>query len=136
MGYIFTILTTFWNTVVSGVAMHLVFSVSGIFFLGLPTVSKVSAYTLAILEKNGVDPITAFFIATAVSVTVGVAFAFISLRVNTESLAAISIGSILATEAVLQSWDSFTGGVLGISGIARPEMMSSLTSVMVGSTIL
>lgn len=50
--------------------MHLVFSVAGIFFLGLPTVSKISAYTLAILEKNGVDPIVAFCISLVVSVLV------------------------------------------------------------------
>jgi hypothetical protein len=70
MGYVLTVFSTFLNTLASGIAMHLVFSVGGIFFLGLPTVNKISAYALAILEKNGTDPIVAFFLAGIVSALV------------------------------------------------------------------
>jgi ABC-type branched-subunit amino acid transport system permease subunit len=55
---------------------------------------------------------------------------------NTESLAAISIGSILATEAVLQSLDAFTGGILGISGIARPEILATLPRLALGGAVI
>lgn len=140
MGYFFTILATFWNSLISGVSMHLVFSVTGIFFLGLPTVSKVSSYTLAILEKDWFSPASAFLIALLISAILGAVFAFIAFRISAESFAALSIGSILATEAVFRSWDSFTGGTLGISGIMRPDIVSSLPhfaiSVMIFSIFI
>lgn len=126
MGYLFTVIAMLWSTLTEGVAIHLVFSVAGVFFLGLPTVGKIAGYTLAILERSGVAPELAAIAAIFSAVIFGGVFALLYIRVNAESFAAVSLGSLLATEGVLRSWDSLTNGVLGIAGIARPSFMSSL----------
>lgn len=136
MGYFLTILSFFFNTLIEGVAVHLVLSLAGIIFLGMPTVLKASLYALAIAEKSGISPEVSFFIAILVSLLVGLLFALLYTRVSPDSFAVLGMASMLALDALVKSMDKVTNGVLGISGIVRPGWMPDLMMVGIVSVIV
>ena len=122
MGYFFTLLARFGIVLSMGTGMHLVFSLGGIFFLGMPTVVSLTAYALAIAEKAGYAPLWAAAIALLVNLCAGLLFAILYLRVSADSFAVLGLASILAFEALTRSWSELTNGVLGLAGIVRPEL--------------
>ncbi len=130
MGYLLTILANLSGSILSGVGLHLVLSMAGIFFLGYPTIFKIAAYTLAISEKAGLGPELSMLLALAVSLLAALFFCKLFIKVSGDSFAVLGLASILAMEALTRSWDSLTNGVLGIAGIRRPEMMTSLSSLV------
>lgn len=141
MGYFFTLISIFFNYLLGAVSMHLVLSLSGIIFLGIPTVVKVSMYALAISQRSGIAPEHAFWIASAFSLFTGVLMAWLFVKVSFDSFVVLGLASILAVEALTKSWDSFTNGVLGISGIMRPEIIKelgfyALSMAIIGSAAL
>lgn len=131
MGYFLTIISSFFGTLFAGVSFHGVFSLAGIFFLGVPVVMKVSVYTLAISQKAGIPPEYAFLLAVVASLLTGLLFAYLFVKVSPDSFAVLGLASLLASEAFLMSWDNVTNGILGISGIKRPELLSSLDSLAI-----
>jgi branched-chain amino acid transport system permease protein len=129
MGYLLTILATFFTTLQSVTGIHGVFSLAGIFFLGSPVVMKLSIYALAIAQRAGVPPHYAFLIALGVAIVAGILFAYLFVKVSADSFAVLGLAALLASEALMRSWDDVTNGVLGISGIQRPDLFSSLPSL-------
>ncbi len=125
MGYFFLLINRLGQTFLMGTGVHLTFSIGGMFFLGFPTVVKVSSYALAISERNGVSPELAFGIGIVTSLLSGLFFGILFLKLSSDSFAVLGLVSIVATEALARSWDSVTNGVLGLPGIVRPEFMQS-----------
>jgi branched-chain amino acid transport system permease protein len=136
MGYFLTIVSFFFNTLIEGVAIHMVLSLAGIIFLGVPTVVKASLYALAIAEKAGIAPEISFIIALLVSIVVGLMFGFLFTRVSADSFAVLGMASMLALDALIKSTDKITNGVLGISGVVRPGWMSDLAAVTIVTVIV
>jgi branched-chain amino acid transport system permease protein len=135
MGYFLTILSFFFNTLIEGVAIHMVLSLAGIIFLGVPTVVKSSLYALAIAEKAGIAPEISFVIALLVSIVVGLLFGYLFTRVSPDSFAVLGMASMLALDALIKSLDKVTNGVMGISGVVRPGWMSDLTGVAIATVV-
>lgn len=135
MGYFLTILSFFFNTLIEGVAIHMVLSLAGIIFLGVPTVVKASLYALAIAEKAGITPEISFVIALLVSIVVGLLFGYLFTRVSPDSFAVLGMASMLALDALIKSLDKVTNGVMGISGVARPGWMSDLAGVAIATVV-
>jgi len=131
MGYFLTIASFFFNTLIQGVGVHMVLSLAGIIFLGMPTVLKASMYALAIAEKAGISPEISFIIALVTALVVGLLFGFLFTRVSPDSFAVLGLASMLALDALIKSLDKFTNGVLGISGIVRPSWMTDLPAVAI-----
>lgn len=136
MGYIYTIILAFLGTLISAIALHGSFSLAGIFFLGVPVTMKMAIYTLAIAEKAGLAPEIAFLLAVIASALVGLIFAILFVKLSADSFAVLGLAALLASEALLRSWDGVTNGILGIAGIARPELLSSLQSLTIGVAIV
>lgn len=136
MGYFLTIVSFFFNTLIEGVAIHMVLSLAGIIFLGVPTVVKASLYALAIAEKAGIAPEISFVIALLVSIVVGLMFGFLFTRVSADSFAVLGMASMLALDALIKSTDKITNGVLGISGVVRPTWMSDLAAVTIATVVI
>lgn len=136
MGYFLTIVSFFFNTLIEGVAIHMVLSLAGIIFLGVPTVVKASLYALAIAEKAGIAPEISFVIALLVSIVVGLMFGFLFTRVSADSFAVLGMASMLALDALIKSTDKITNGVLGISGVVRPTWMSDLAAVTIATVVV
>jgi branched-chain amino acid transport system permease protein len=136
MRYFYLQLARFWEAVFMGVGAHLTVSVAGIFFFGFPVSVSVAGYTLGILEKHGVSPWGAAGFAVVAAVLSGFFFVYLYLRLSGESFAILSLASVLAFDAVVRSWDSVTGGVLGIAGIARPLALPGLFEIAIFGGIL
>lgn len=131
MGYWLTQLARIFETSISSMSTHLAVVVSNIFFLGVPVVFSLGAYSMVIFQKSGVD----FYLAVVLALLVVIAFSFIFvlayLKLSADSFTVFTLASVLAFDAVLKSWDSLTGGVLGISGIARPAFASTLGNLVI-----
>ena len=119
MGYLLTNISRIWETFLEAVGGHLALGLGGILFLGFPVGFWCGAYGYAIAAHNGIALIPAVLIGLALSVAVGIIFAFFYARMSNDSFAVITLASVLAMEALLRSWDSMTGGVLGITGVPR-----------------
>ncbi len=131
MGYWLTQLARIFETAVSAMGTHLAIAVSNIFFLGIPVMYALGAYAMVILQREGL----ALWPAAGVSLLIVIVCSFIFVaaywKLSADSFTVFSLASVLAFDAVLKSWDSVTGGVLGLAGIVRPEMASGLGQLVI-----
>ncbi|MBD3327980.1 hypothetical protein GF340_01620 [Candidatus Peregrinibacteria bacterium] len=130
MSYFLVTLLAFFNTLINCSPLQVLVSVGGIFFLGFPVMAKVSAYTVAILEKSDFNPLVAMLIAILLTIIIAIGFYYLYLRVSNDSFAVIGLAAMLAVEALIISWDDLTNGLLGIPGIPRPEIANSIPSLL------
>ena len=137
MGYIYTILARFLATLGQGAAGQLNLSMAGIFLLSLPVCYSFSAYSMAILNKKaGLTIGISILLAMLLTALLGAVFSFLYTKVSKDSFTVLSLGSILAFEAFVRSFDSLTGGVLGISGILRPQIIKTLPKLLILSALV
>lgn len=126
MGYLFTQLARFSEAAVMSVGAHLTIAVSGIFFLGIPVNFSLAAYAMVIAQNQGTSLFVSILIALGAVLISSFVFVLAYLKLSADSFTVFTLASILAFDAALKSWDSLTGGVLGIAGITRPEFIGTL----------
>ncbi|MHB8903967.1 MAG: branched-chain amino acid ABC transporter permease [Patescibacteria group bacterium] len=126
MGYLFTQLARFSETAIMSMGAHLTIAVSGIFFLGIPVTFSLAAYSLVIAQSFGLPLAAALIISFGAVSIASFIFVLAYLKLSADSFTVFTLASILAFDAALKSWDSLTGGVLGIAGIMRPAFLSTL----------
>jgi ABC-type branched-subunit amino acid transport system permease subunit len=119
MGYISTTINRIWEASLSAIGGHLVVGLGGIMFLGFPAAFWFGAYGYAIAAESGVAIGASILIGAILSAGVGAIFAFFYARMSNDSFAVITLAAVLATDSLIRSWDSLTGGVLGIAGVPR-----------------
>ena len=136
MGYLFTTICQYFETLIGVTGVHLSLSVGGIFFLGFPVTFASGAYVMVILEKQGLPLYLAVTISLIIALLIGLIFALAYIKLSNDSFTILTLASILACDAVLKSWDNVTGGVLGISGVSRPDFLSSLPTLAIGQGIV
>lgn len=139
MGYILTTLCRFFETLIASIAAHLSFSLAGIFFLAFPVTFSFSAYVMVILQKQTDMGLSLAIISALLATGVlGTFFAYAYTKLSNDSYAVLTLASLMAFDAVVKSWDAVTGGVLGVSGIIRPELVSTLPQLAaaLGVTVL
>jgi branched-chain amino acid transport system permease protein len=136
MGYIILQLQRFAESLILTVGNHLTISVAGIPFFGFTVPYMAGAYTVAIMLGNGSSFLAAIAAAIGLSGVVGILFALLYRRLSADSFAVFTVASILAFDALLRSWDSVTGGVLGIAGIRKPALVSSSSRLLILSMII
>lgn len=135
MGYLLTILMKFGIYALFGVGIHLVFSQAGIVYLGMPAIVAFSGYVLAVVEKFGCSPWLAFLIAMAAGLLMGLMLVYFYLKLSADAFTVLGFVSIFALVALFNSWESVTNGTLGIVGVHRPEIISSLFGLTVFALI-
>lgn len=136
MGYLLTIIARLFETAIRSAGAHLCFSVSGIFFLALPVTFGASAYTMVIAGKAGIPLPLALILSLVVTLTLAGFFALAYMRMSNDSYAVLTLTSLVAMEALVKSWDSVTGGVLGITGITRPSLIAHMPVLILGEGII
>jgi branched-chain amino acid transport system permease protein len=136
MGYLLTTICQYFETLIGVTGVHLSLSVGGIFFLGFPVTFASGAYAMVIFEKQGLPLYLAVTISMIIALLIGFIFALAYIKLSNDSFTILTLASILACDAVLKSWDNVTGGVLGISGISRPDFLSSLPALAIGQSIV
>ncbi|MFA5870924.1 MAG: branched-chain amino acid ABC transporter permease [Candidatus Paceibacterota bacterium] len=136
MGYLYTQIARFFETSMLSVGVHITTSIAGIFFFGFPVAFSFGAYALVILIKNGFTLWIAFIITILLSVLLGLIFSLLYRRLSNDGFAVFTFASVLAFDSLIKSWDSLTGGVLGISGISRPSFARTLVALVILQGIL
>ncbi len=131
MGYFYTQIARFFENLIIETGQHLSISIAGILFLGFPVSFSLSAYTFTILGKGGVAISLAIIAALFSSLVLGVLFSLLYRRLSSDTFVVFTLASVLAFDALLRSWDSVTGGVLGIAGVPKPAFLSSLLTLVV-----
>jgi branched-chain amino acid transport system permease protein len=131
MGYIINVANKIWETALSAVGGHLTVGLGGILFLGFPVAFWCGTYGYAIAAHDGLSLGLSFVIAILTSGVLGAIYAFFYTRMSNDSFAVITLASVIAMQALLTSWDSFTGGTLGIAGVPRPAFVSTLYALCV-----
>ena len=137
MGYLYTILARFFASIMQCAAGQLSLSMAGIFLLSLPVCYSFAAYSLGIsYKKFGLSMPNAMLIAIVLTTLLGCVFSYLYTKVSKDSFTILSLGSILAFEAFVKSFDELTGGVLGISGIIRPSFIKTLPKLIIFSLVI
>lgn len=131
MGYLLTLIARYFETLILAIASHLSLSISGIFFLGFPVLFTTGAYTMVIAHKSGLPLSIALLISFVIVLIISLGFALSYIRLSSNSFTVLTLASILALDAIIKSWDSVTNGVLGISGIARPQIATTLLALTI-----
>jgi len=136
MGYVLTVLINFLESLIGGLGAHLTISLGGIAFFALPAIYYLATYTFVISQRLGVPLIGAVGLAVVIASLLGLFFTLAYRKLSSDSFAILGVSSVFAVEAVVKSWDSMTGGVLGIAGIIRPVWASSLSQLALVSLIM
>lgn len=103
-------------------ALNLSLGMTGLFNLGLAGFFAIGAYGTGILAVAR-WPFPAVLCGVVVlGALAGLLLAGPSLRLRGDYLAIVALGFGQVTETVLNSWDSFTGGPNGYSGIPAPRL--------------
>jgi len=131
MGYLFTQIARFFEGLPMSIGSHIAISVSGIFFFGATVAFSLGAYVFTIFAKAGNPIYISVLLALVAAVILGIIFSFFYRRLSTDSFVVFTLASVLAFDALIRSWSSLTGGVLGISGVPRPAYISNLVSLVV-----
>jgi branched-chain amino acid transport system permease protein len=133
MGYIILQLMRLFETFIIAAGLHLAISVGGISFFGFTVVYLAAGYVFAITAQAGLAFWIAVVCALVTSFALGIFFVFLYRRLSDDSFAVFGVASILAFDALLRSWSSVTGGVLGIPGVPRPGGFESSTNLLLRS---
>lgn len=136
MGYVLLVFLTFLENLLISLGAFLTISVGGISFFGYLVPFAGSAYAFAIALERGVSLPFAVILALIFGSIIGYFFTLLYSRLSDDSFAVFTLASLLAFQALLLSWDSVTGGVLGISGVARPALFATLPSLALGVFIV
>ncbi len=131
MGYLLTQIARFFEGLPAYIGSHLNISVAGIFFFGTSMAFSLGAYVFAIMAKAGNSILISLLMALLSSVILGLIFSIFYRRLSTDSFVVFTLASFLAFNALIVSWDSLTGGVLGISNVPKPAIVSNLLSLVV-----
>ena len=81
---------------------------------------SVGAYSVAILARWGVPFEAGLLVGAALAFLLGIVVGFPALKVKHHYLAMVTLGFNIIAFLILRNWELFTGGALGLSGIARP----------------
>ncbi len=136
MGYFLTVISEIWETSFQAMGGHLTLGLGGILFLGFPAAFWCGAYGYAVAAHAGVPIFISCIIGIALAVLSGVVFAFFYSRMSNDSFAVITLASVVAMDALIRSWDSLTGGMLGIAGVPRLSPGETLKELVIIETFI
>jgi branched-chain amino acid transport system permease protein len=129
MGYLLTFLCRLFENIIFGASAHLTISVGGIIFLATPALAQAGAYGLIITQKASGSLLLGLGAALALTLLMGFIYAYAYQKLSADSYAVFTLTSALAFDGLIRSWDTLTGGVLGIVGISRPSFATSLIGI-------
>ena len=133
MEYLLHIVTMFSIYAVLGLSLNLVVGYTGLLSVAHASFYGIGAYATAILlTATGVGFLPSVGVGVAVSVIAALLVGVVLSRFRGDYYALGSLGFCVIIFSVMLNWHDLTGGPLGISGIARPELfgISFATSEM------
>jgi branched-chain amino acid transport system permease protein len=118
------ILTLWLVTAVAAMGVNLIVGYAGQETLAQAAFLGIGAYTTALMTKAGIPFGVAFLVSGAAAFVVGIVLGFPALRVQKHYLAFVTLAFSIFVWLVIRNEDWLTGGVSGISGIARPSLFA------------
>lgn len=125
--YHLTVMSTAYIYAIATIGLNLITGYTGQYNLAHSGFMAVGAYTVGILTVDyGVSFWLAFALSGVVSAILGFFVGIVSLRLKTHffSIFTLCVGYIMYL--VIEKWESFTHGTVGIMGIPAPESIGSL----------
>lgn len=111
--------------IILALGLNVVIGFTGLLNLGFAAFYAIGAYAYALLHtKMGFGFWTAMPASLVLTTLAGFLLAVPALRLRGDYLAIVTLGFGEITRLILNNWDSLTQGPNGISGIARPEIIS------------
>ena len=121
----------------AAMGLNLIMGYTGQVSIGHAAFMSIGAYTSAILVHKLSVPIPVGILAgTAFSAVFGLALGFPALRLSGFYLAIATMGFGVAIEQILSSWESVTGGYIGMRGITTMGTDTLIYYVILGLLIL
>jgi branched-chain amino acid transport system permease protein len=91
--------------------------VTGMFSFAGVGCFAIGGYTAALLVIHGVPVLAAIAAALALSAVVGIVLAFVLGRLGAIYMAMASFAFVMIVQTVVRSWESLTGGAVGLFGV-------------------
>ena len=111
--------------IILALGLNVVIGFTGLLNLGFAAFYAIGAYAYALLHtKMGFGFWTAMPASLVLTTLAGFLLAVPALRLRGDYLAIVTLGFGEITRLIVNNWDSLTQGPNGISGIARPEIVS------------
>lgn len=88
----------------------------------------IGAYTAALLTKAGIPFLAALILAGLFAGLFGLMVVFITRKLKGDYFALATLGLSFVVYSLMVNWRSLTGGMTGIFGIPRPEIMGFVFS--------
>lgn len=136
MLYFLSLISRFSENLIMTMGAHVSWSVSGVYFLAFPVSITSAAYVMVILQKHGLGFSLSVLFALLFCILLGMIFSLLYFRVSNDSFAVITLASLVALDAVIKSWDTLTGGVLGLTGVTRPAFVSSFSKLVILQVVI
>ncbi|MEW6583976.1 MAG: branched-chain amino acid ABC transporter permease [Nitrospirota bacterium] len=112
--------------IILALGLNVVVGFAGLLNLGFAAFYAIGAYAYALLNvKLGIGFWPALPVSLLLTTLGGFLLAIPALRLRGDYLAIVTLGFGEITRLILNNWDSLTRGPNGISGIARPEILST-----------
>lgn len=126
MNFFLHIIITILHWLPTVLGYNLVFGKGKIFHFGPLGVAGASGYALFVtLKSTGSLPLS-ILVGCSVAILASLLFTWLSLRLEPDALGVMTIAVHLMVLAIVLNWTSVTRGALGIPGIPRPAILSSL----------
>lgn len=106
---------------IPAMGLNLMLGYAGLISLGHAALAGIGGYTAAILMvQSGFDFWSCLPLAAMAAGIVGAAIGVICLRLRSHFFMIVTLAFGLILFAVMNNWDSLTGGAAGLAGVPRP----------------
>lgn len=106
---------------IPAIGLNLMLGYAGLVSLGHAALAGIGGYTVAILMvQAGFGFWASLPLAAAASAAVGTAVGELCLRLRSHFFMIVTLAFGLILFAVMNNWDSLTGGAAGLAGVPRP----------------
>lgn len=135
--YIFHLLILIAIYSILSLSLNLAMGYTGLFNVGHIAFFGLGAYASALLSlKLGLPFAMALIAAGLVAALGGWLISFPALKLTGDYLAICTLGIAVVIESVERNWTALTRGPLGLPGIPRPALVSSLSGYLILAVIV
>lgn len=121
--YIIHLLIIFGIYLISALSLQFSLGFTGIFNLGHIAFYCIGAYITSLLSIQGFSFIICILASGIGGMFLGFLIALLANKIKGDYFVLITLSFSLLIYAIVLNWRSLTGGVLGISGIPRPDFL-------------
>lgn len=120
--YVIYLMSVWCTTVIAALGLNLTLGYGGQISLAQASFIGIGAYTTALLQRAGISFFLDVPISASICFAIGWVFGYPALKVQHHYLAFVTLAFATLAYLVFRNEQWLTGGVYGLSGIARPSL--------------